>query len=122
MRALIAVMLFLLYAPRTPAADTLQTASAVPDSAMILRRIMITGNNQTKDVVITREMELQPGQHITPEALAYDRGRIYSLGLFNDVRLHVVPADSGSGMADVVVEVVHSIEARPRHQLGRDLE
>jgi len=73
------------------------------DSLISVESITITGNSRTKDFVIIREMSLQQGVIITSELLHYDQERIYSLGLFNQVLLNVVPVSSGK--ADIVVEV-----------------
>jgi len=50
-------------------------------------RIVIRGNQVTKDYVILREMSLKPGDTLTLKAAEYDKNRISSLGLFNRVEL-----------------------------------
>jgi len=49
--------------------------------------IVVVGNEKTERYVIVDEMSLQPGSPVTPLQLAYDRDRIYSLGLFTSVDL-----------------------------------
>ncbi len=74
-----------------------------PDSGYVVRNITIRGNETTKDFVILREMSVRPGSRATEEAIQYDRNRIYSLGLFNNVQIWIQPL---SGVdADLLVEV-----------------
>jgi outer membrane protein assembly factor BamA len=83
--------------------DTTAIQPVLPDSAFRVDHIVITGNANTKDFVITRELSLHPGDFITREAIDYDRNRIYSLGLFNRVHIEVTP--SGEGIAIVTIAV-----------------
>ena len=80
--------------------DSTVTAS---DTILVVDTIVIVGNKHTKGFVIIREMSLQRGMQITKELLQYDQERIYSLGLFNRVQLHV--AVTSHGYADIIVEV-----------------
>lgn len=78
-----------------PAQDTtavLPDAIDVPDSVFTVGRILLTGNFNTKDFIILREMSLREGSRITHQQIEYDRNRIYSLGLFNQVEIKVLPA------------------------------
>ena len=72
------------------------------DIGGIIDTILISGNDRTKDYVITNEMSLKPGMRATPEAMEYDRNRIYSLGLFTDVEISY---DSLKSIHFVFVEV-----------------
>jgi len=83
------------------AQDTAQTT--IPDSLYYVDSILITGNVTTKDFVILREMTLKRGSLITQEKIEYDKKRIYSLGLFNEVQMFVIP--SSEHTADLVVIV-----------------
>jgi len=47
--------------------------------------VIISGNQKTRDYVILNEMTLRSGTRATPEAIEFDRNRIYSLGLFTRV-------------------------------------
>ncbi len=76
---------------------------AVPDSVWSVDSVVVVGNGETKGFVILREMSLKPGDPITRWQLEYDKNRIYSLRLFNEVRIHVVP--SLPPRANLVVEV-----------------
>ncbi|MDH3252762.1 MAG: hypothetical protein OEM41_08210, partial [Ignavibacteria bacterium] len=64
--------------------------------------VVITGNAKTKDYIILNEMTLKPGSAVTPEAIAFDRNRIYSLGLFTRVDLS---SDSVGGKEILYVDV-----------------
>lgn len=99
---------------RAPAQDSLSSdrsaggfdpasLTVVPDSIWTVDSVRIVGNNHTKSFVILREMSLKPGLPITQRLIEYDKSRIYSLRLFNEVRMRVVP--STQGMAHLVVEV-----------------
>ncbi len=73
------------------------------ESSLSVDRISIVGNEQTKDFVILREMTLKSGSTITPQLLEYDKNRIYSLGLFNEVQLQVVPFSDTTATLVVLV-------------------
>ncbi len=55
----------------------------------IVNRILITGNKNTRDKVIRREMLLQEGNVFNSEALRKSRQRIFNLGLFEDLSVDV---------------------------------
>jgi len=55
------------------------------ESYGVIDTILISGNEKTKDYIILDEMTLKPGSEATPEAIEFDRNRIYSLGLFTRV-------------------------------------
>ncbi len=73
-------------------------------SGRIVKQVIITGNKLTKDFVITREMSLRIGSVITPESIAYDKERIYSLRLFNRVDIIQVPSDSSGDILLINVD------------------
>ena len=54
---------------------------------VVIDSIQITGNETTKDFVILRELTIGVGDTLTPEIASYDRERVYSLRIFNDVKL-----------------------------------
>ncbi len=63
-------------------------------SPQIIDTVIILGNRKTKDYVIRDEMTLKPGMKATDEAIDFDRGRIYSLGLFTRVDLEYQRIDT----------------------------
>ncbi len=69
----------------------------------VVDSILVIGNSSTKNFVILREMSLQPGKTVTRELIEYDQNRIYSLGLFNQVTIHVQPISTDK--ANLIVEV-----------------
>jgi outer membrane protein assembly factor BamA len=73
------------------------------DSAYAVDSVQISGNEHTQEMVILREMSLKPGSRITSEALQYDQTRIYSIGLFTQVELSVLPTSQEK--ANIHVEV-----------------
>ena len=56
-----------------------------PGQEIILRSVLIQGNQRTRQEVIERELEVTVGQVVTPESLARTRSNLYSLGLFRVV-------------------------------------
>jgi outer membrane protein assembly factor BamA len=80
------------------------TPNAVPDSVWSVGTVAVVGNSHTKDFVILREMTLKPGVPITRALMEYDQSRIYSLRLFNQVQLRIIPTSS-PGTANLIVEV-----------------
>jgi hypothetical protein len=62
-----------------------------PDSVFVVADIFVIGNTETKDFVIKREMSLSPGDFVTKKMVEYDENRIYSLGLFNEIKIRVIP-------------------------------
>lgn len=70
-----------------------QTNSGVNPSISygVIDTVVVIGNEKTKESIILREMTLQPGSEATQKALEFDRGRIYSIGLFTNVDLSIVP-------------------------------
>lgn len=102
------VCLALLFACASAASsqDSARPAAPPPrlDSPSVVDTVVLVGNTHTKDFVILREMTLQPGVRITPELLEYDKNRIYSLRLFNEVRLDTMPATPGKARIVVTVK------------------
>jgi outer membrane protein assembly factor BamA len=56
--------------------------------------IEIRGNETTEDFVIMRELTFKNGDEISGKILSYNKERIYSLGLFNFVKLFAEKNDS----------------------------
>jgi len=55
--------------------------------SIIVDSIQITGNDITEDFIILRELTFGVGDTLKPEIASYNRERIYSLRIFNDVRI-----------------------------------
>ncbi len=60
-------------------------ASPCVDSSLTVAKIMIVGNETTKEYVILREMSIKEGSPLDTAALEQDQKRIYNLQLFNKV-------------------------------------
>jgi outer membrane protein assembly factor BamA len=85
------------------AAASVAPAAHASDSTMVVREIQVLGNQTTKEIVITREMLLKPGEPVTQEAIEHDRQRIYNLRLFNRVDVEVVPETETEATIFVIV-------------------
>ena len=74
--------------------------------ALTIDQIILEGNKRTKDYVVFRELEFEPGDVISSvdaEALWHENEkRILSTGLFTHVALEVVPSDE-PGSVDVFI-------------------
>jgi outer membrane protein assembly factor BamA len=57
------------------------------DYNIVVDSILITGNNTTKDFIILRELTFGIGDTLDHHLAAYNRERIYSLRIFNEVKL-----------------------------------
>ena len=57
------------------------------DYRIVIDSIEVTGNEITKEFVILRELTVGVGDTLTPEIASYDRERVYSLRIFNDVTM-----------------------------------
>lgn len=63
------------------------------DGTIIVDSIEIRGNDITEEYIILREMTITAGDSINNKLIEFNRERIYSLGLFNFVNLHVEQAN-----------------------------
>ncbi|HEX2984830.1 MAG TPA: POTRA domain-containing protein [Ignavibacteriales bacterium] len=75
------------------------------DQIFIADSIYITGNNKTDADIILREMTFAAGDSVNMEILNYNKERIYSLSLFNIVR---VESDTSAGINIINVKVEES--------------
>lgn len=55
------------------------------DYSVKIDSIVIRGNKITEDFIIQRELTFHNGDSLTPQKAAYNRDRVYSLGLFDHV-------------------------------------
>ena len=58
------------------------------DYSVIIDSIVIIGNDQTEDFIILRELTVALGDTLNPKLAEYNRERVYSLNIFNEVKLH----------------------------------
>ncbi|HYM80107.1 MAG TPA: outer membrane protein assembly factor BamA [Candidatus Limnocylindria bacterium] len=59
-----------------------------------VRMIHITGNRNTREKVIRREIDIHEGDRFKRSALVRSQGDVFRLGLFEDVQIDFQPADS----------------------------
>jgi outer membrane protein assembly complex protein YaeT len=73
-------------------------------------RIVLEGNQITKNYVILREIDFKEGDTLTPQHIAESSGRLQRLGLFSQVSISTV--EQGTPIADRTV-VISVVEANP---------
>lgn len=79
-------ILFFLLLPLNLAAQS-DTLFYKADYSIVIDSIQITGNEITKDFIILRELTFGVGDTLNSDVASYNRERVYSLRIFNDVRL-----------------------------------
>lgn len=67
--------------------------------------IWVHGVQKTRPNVVTRELEIEPGELYDNAKIALSQTRLFQTGLFRSVRLSPVPIDTSSNVRDLVVEV-----------------
>lgn len=86
----------------------------LPD--LYVSRIIITGNEKTKEEVITRELETKEGELLDIKKLEADINRLYNLGLFTKVDIQPLPISMDSII--ILFDVNESIYLLPIPQGG----
>ncbi len=82
--------------------------TAYPElDGLVVRQVLIFGNNNTHPVIFLREMRTQEGRAFSSEELWRDRERLVDLGIFAELEVEAVPSGDG-------VLVVVSVYERPR--------
>lgn len=88
------------------------TQASEPDSLILaddtwitVDSIEIRGNDITEEFVILRELTFQQGDEVNGKILAFNRERVYSLGLFNFVKIFAV---QNEGLFKAVIDVEES--------------
>lgn len=69
-----------------------------------IEKVIIQGNNRTRDAVIRRELRMAPGDRFDGDKLKRSKERLNSLGYFEDVNFDIQDTDY-SDRKDLVVEV-----------------
>ncbi len=62
-------------------------------------------DGKTREYIVTREFETQPGDVFQESAIQEDIGRAFGLGIFEDIRLSLDPGDEDPRKVKVVVNV-----------------
>lgn len=68
-----------------------EKAQEIDSMRLVVKNIVITGNDVTQDDIILREMSLKPGSRFTLEKYKDDLLRIYNLALFTKVEIIPIP-------------------------------
>lgn len=71
----------------------------------VIDKIVIEGNEKTKDYVIERNIMTQPGTVYNENYLKEDLSRIYSTKIFKEVNREILPSDTADGAYNVKVVV-----------------
>lgn len=71
-------------------------ANEPADSTLYVKRVVVYGNEMTKEYIILREMSVRVGDKLTAEVLQQDQKRIYNLQLFNKVDVDYTAEDDGA--------------------------
>jgi outer membrane protein insertion porin family len=100
MRATILLVVVLLPVALFPsgAAAAVDEALFEPFEGQTIAEITISGNDLTKDHIVTREFELGPGNVFSLEALRADVRRLYNLGIFTSVTVTPYETEGGLGL------------------------
>ncbi|MGW8246983.1 MAG: outer membrane protein assembly factor BamA [Acidiferrobacterales bacterium] len=76
-----------------------------PGKKVYVRRILISGNNVTKDSVIRREMRQLEGSWYSTEKIKISQRHLQRLGYFDDVSIQAVPVAGADDLVDISVKV-----------------
>lgn len=83
--------------------------SEAQDSYVVVQTVNLSGNKQTKDKVVYRELDLFPGDTLDlkslPERIIENEKRLLSTSLFTDVNINIKNWDTESHTCDVSVEM-----------------
>lgn len=72
----------------------------------IIENFSITGNSKTRDYVILRELDIQPGQAINSEELQKNLRRVFNLNYFTEVKPNLKPSSTSPNAYDLELELV----------------
>ncbi len=76
-----------------------------------LEKIVIEGNDKTKEKVITREINIEPGDLFNFETVKKSLQKIYNLGYFEDVSMKLEPGNE-EGSVVLIIKVVEKSNIR----------
>ncbi|MEZ5661592.1 MAG: outer membrane protein assembly factor BamA [Burkholderiaceae bacterium] len=79
-----------------------------PGRRIYVRRINISGNAQTRDMVIRRELRQYESAWYDADKIRVSRDRINRLGFFTDVRIETVPVPGVPDQVDLSIQVTES--------------
>lgn len=73
-----------------------------------ISKIILKGNNKTKDYVILREMETKAGTVLNAKKIQKDLQRIFNLGYFSDIKADISSGEK-PGEINLTIEVVEQL-------------
>ena len=74
-------------------------------SRVVVKRVLLTGYKNTRQRVIRREVQVQPGAPLREEEVVKSQQKLYNLGVFNRVTIEPQNAAGSDPQKDVVVLV-----------------
>ncbi|MBN1794981.1 MAG: outer membrane protein assembly factor BamA [Candidatus Omnitrophica bacterium] len=88
-----------------PATENIDITYAITENEIAyVNKINIRGNQKTKDIVIRRELRINPGDQFDGSKIARSKERLYNLGFFEEVSFDTVETDE-TAKQDLVVSV-----------------
>ncbi|MCE0556290.1 outer membrane protein assembly factor BamA [Motilimonas sp. E26] len=81
------------------------TIAVDPGQRIYVRRINISGNQETKDVVLRREIRQMEGTWLSSENIELSRGRLNRLGYFETVGINTNRVPGREDLVDVDIQV-----------------
>lgn len=72
----------------------------------IIENFSITGNTKTRDYVILRELDIEPGQAINSDDLKQNLRRVFNLNYFTEVKPNLKPSTTSPNAFDLELELV----------------
>lgn len=114
MRKIFYYFLVVLFVSKVDAIAQQDSVLVIPE--MYVSRIIITGNEKTKEEVISRELETKEGELLDIKKLESDINRLYNLGLFTKVDVQPLPVSFDSII--ILYDVNESIYLLPIPQGG----
>ena len=89
LKYILAVIYFTCLIPNYLVAAETDSLSIRNDETVRIDSIRIEGNEATKDFIILRELTFQAGDSVTGKTLRFNRERVFSLRLFNQVEFKI---------------------------------
>ncbi len=86
----------------------------------IVDKIEFSGNNKTKDFVISRNIMTKPGSVYNEEIIKKDLSKVYSTQIFDEVDREIIPSSIKKGAYDILVKVKESSSNNVSIGLGVD--
>lgn len=85
-----------------------------PGSKEMIARVVLLGNQHTREGVVRRQLSFRSGQPVNESALLKSQRKLYDLGLFNQVQI----APQNPGSQETEKSVLVSMEETPRWTVG----